>query len=116
MEQRVTGFLVVLVLMFFQAAEAQEKPVIGIVVPGLKIIHYQPVETIFQPRFSIRSIIRDPEQPSFRLLNMPTGKNYVDRLGFFCKKELQLDKLFAVPVRFRLGSKEYMDRLEGKNR
>lgn len=116
MGQRVSGFLVVLVLMFFQAVKAQEKPVFGLVVPGLKKVHFHTVVHDFQPRFSIRSFIRDPEQPSFRLINMPTGKNYVEQLGFFCKKELQLDKLIAVPVRFRLGSKEYVDRLEGKNR
>ena len=40
--------------------------------------------------------------------------HYVKGLGFFCKKELQLEKATKIPFRFRLGSIEYTDQLEGK--
>ena len=39
---------------------------------------------------------------------------YNQHLSFFCKKEVQLQKLTALPVYFRLGSKETVDYLEKK--
>lgn len=36
-------------------------------------------------------------------------------LGIFCKWEVQLEKKARIPVRFRLGEVQYVDRLEGKS-
>jgi len=39
---------------------------------------------------------------------------YKESLGFFCKKELQIQKAVKLPVYFRLGSKNYTDYMEKK--
>jgi len=39
---------------------------------------------------------------------------YNQHLGFFCKKEVQLQKLTRLPLFIRLGSKEHVDYLERK--
>jgi hypothetical protein len=41
---------------------------------------------------------------------------YYEQLGFFCRKEIQLQKITTVPVKFRLGSYDYVNWLEGKTR
>jgi len=40
---------------------------------------------------------------------------YATTVGFFCKKELEMDKAIRLPLRFRLGSVAYTDKMEGKN-
>lgn len=35
-------------------------------------------------------------------------------LGFFCKKELMIQRALRIPIFFRLGSLEYCNKLEGK--
>jgi hypothetical protein len=39
---------------------------------------------------------------------------YNQHMGYFCRKEVQLQKLTSLPVFIRLGSKDYVDYLEKK--
>lgn len=48
--------------------------------------------------------------------NPVSGNFYSKRLPFFCNKELQVQKAVGIPIKFRLGSVEYCDKLEGKNK
>ena len=41
---------------------------------------------------------------------------YARQLGFFCKQEIKFDKVTKIPFRFRLGSVEECNRLEGKGK
>lgn len=43
-----------------------------------------------------------------------TPDYYVKGLGFVCRNELKLDSKLPVQLRFRLGSLEYVNNLEGK--
>ena len=48
------------------------------------------------------------------VLHILPGNFYTEHFGFFCKKEWQLEKLVKVPFKFRLGSIQQADYLEGK--
>ena len=68
--------------------------------------------TLVHAQYSLPKIVTD----SARINRSPiiTQNYYTKGLSFFCKKELQLQKLTNVNVFLRLGTKQYVDYLEKK--
>ena len=50
-----------------------------------------------------------------KLKNNIPGNFYAKQLPFFCNKELQVQKAVGIPIKLRLSTVEYCDKLEGKN-
>lgn len=57
--------------------------------------------------------VRDSVEKKFSLMVLPQNF-YNSHLGYFCRKEVQLQKATSLPLYIRLGSKEYVDYLEKK--
>ena len=67
------------------------------------------------PAFRITKKITQapPPNPPLSLVRQKIPSSYdYDHLGIFCKFEVQLEKKFKVPMKFRLGEVQYTEQLE----
>lgn len=75
--------------------------------------HFLPGILRLPPKNSYPENHDAPSQGQTLLKVLPSAW-YSTQLGFFCKKEWQLEKMIAVPFRFRIGSLDYVNYLEQK--
>ena len=69
------------------------------------IKHTETIKTTTTPFFSINQPIP---------YSIISSNFYTQNLGFFCKKELQIEKVIKLPLKFRLGTVQQCDWMEGK--
>jgi hypothetical protein len=64
-----------------------------------------------RPNFSVLLQTRHVEKPGMPVIKR---SHYTDNFGFFCRKEFQFEARTKLPLRFRLGSLQQCNNLEGK--
>lgn len=57
-----------------------------------------------------------PKTGAFFVRPVALHTAYYNHLGFMCRQELKLEKATKTSFRFRLGSVDYTDRMEGKTK
>jgi len=67
----------------------------------------------YQQALSLKTV---PSKVSTSSLRIVSPDFYINHFGFFCRQELRLEKETYIPLRFRLGSLMYVNRMEGKDK
>ena len=68
---------------------------------------------IFKNENIIKNTIKNSKALTKPIPTIPLAYDY-NKLAFFCKLEVRCDKQTTTPIRFRLGSLQYANFLEGK--
>jgi hypothetical protein len=106
MQQRFRYFLVVLLLMFAGKILGQIEP---------PKIHADKNISYPSRTFNIKTpIFIKTYSPVIKYDTIFLKNYYISCLGFLCRTEYQLQKITAIPFRFRLGSLDYTNYLEQK--
>jgi hypothetical protein len=79
----------------------------------------KPTSTIHPDRRFLSNVVHFADTTYLSPINnapftLMASNYYTSTLGFFCKKEIQIEKAIKFPVKFRLGSVAYTDKMEGK--
>ncbi len=112
MVQRMLKIVVVVMLMFPAKNFAQQKLLskdslfIG-KNPGVK-------NTLSCLSATLKPITAYQTETQKKVQNIFPANLYTCNFGFFCRQELQFEKATKLPLKFRLGSLEYVNRMEGK--
>jgi hypothetical protein len=117
MVQRIYKFLVVLFFLAFNGHANAQLNALSVVPKPIVFAKYKTLKpatgnsssaslagsNVFVPVLSLstNSAIVEPDY-------------YTRHIGFFCRKELQFEKTTSIPLKFRLGTLDYVNRLEGK--
>ena len=91
----------------------------GLSVSAQKSYVKYPAKEISQKPWGISSLssvklINKEELKPFKPLAIIPGNYYTQHFGLICKKELAIEKTTKIPFRFRLGSLQQCNYLEGK--
>jgi hypothetical protein len=122
LKRKISFIVAVILTVFVTAAKAQQfvyYPEINNLKPGMSrksVLQKASLPFSYDPLFFSESkfirqkIAFNEMQQSAKL----GGDYYMHHLGFFCLKEYRFEKITHIPLRFRIGSLEYCNYLEGK--
>jgi hypothetical protein len=102
-------FYTILLITFFAQANAQKATYIL----GKSISELSKLENIPQLKILRKQINESTNNKSLSLTPLPQYYCY-NNLAFFCKIEVKMEQNFKYPFKFRLGSVDHVDYLEGK--
>ena len=78
------------------------------------------LKPVKKPNLALMHMENEKTASTFRSLKttaipqLISANYYSSNFGFFCKKELQVEKVTGIPFKFRLGSVQQCDWMEGK--
>ncbi len=117
MRERRYVFLVVCLLMFYGKINGQKIPEKSKPLPHIpfKLMPRPQIHPTLNP--SQISIFGSYSLANKFELNAPIpGNHFFKQLPFFCRTELQIEKTINIPFRFRVGSPDHVNYLEGKHK
>ena len=92
-------------LLYHHAAKAQDIPQIG----------YKPLSSLLVKKTFFLQEKSGQQEISSAQGSILHPAYYCSQLGLVCKHEIRMDHTFHFPLRFRLGSYDYTQSLEGKH-